>query len=166
MALLPTLGRHILEGMDVEGVTCELQSYAKSTRVPPPAQTSATTSESSLSSSVELVVQPQHPDRSENSTFSMLQSVQENGVPTPTDLSASSASWVDQFASMESSEAVNGHAQEPIINLQVPHLGVAPPLSDSIFSTSTNSSSSAATEAVSCIETITLPNLFNKFSLR
>lgn len=153
MALLPTLGRHILEDMDVEGVTCELQSYSKSAKVPPPApQTPAAASESSLSSSVELVPQSQHPSRSENSTFSMLQSVQENGAPTPTDLSASSASWVDQFSSMQSSEVVNGHAQEPITNgtnLQVPHLGVDPPLSDSVLSASTNSSSSAATEAVS-----------------
>lgn len=153
MALLPTLGRHILEGMDVEGVTRELQSYSKSAKASlSESQTLVAASESSLASSVELVSHSPHPDRSENSSFSMLQSVQENGVPTPTDLSTSSASWVDQFSSMQSSDVANGHAQEPATNgttLQMPSLGADPPLSDSVLSTSTSSSSSAAAEAVS-----------------
>ena len=152
MALLPTLGRHILEGMDVEGVTCELQSYSRSAKAPsqvPPAP--AAPSESSLSSSVELVSQPQHPDHSGNSSFSMLQSVKENGVETPTDLSTSSASWVDQLSSVQLSEVANGHAPEPVTNgtgLQMPLLGIDPPLSDSVISTSTSSSSSVAADAV------------------
>lgn len=169
MALLPTLGRHILEGMDVEGVTCELQSYSKSAKVSSSeSQTPVAASESSLASSVELVSQPQHPDRSENSSFSMLQSVQENGVPTPTDLSTSSASWVDQFSSMQSSEVANGHAPEPVTNgtgLQMPLLGIDPPLSDSVISTSTSSSSSVAADAVGG-SVISMSNFVNKCSQR
>ncbi|KZT63513.1 hypothetical protein DAEQUDRAFT_770534 [Daedalea quercina L-15889] len=149
MALLPTLGRHILEGMDVEGVTSELQSYSKSAKTSTEPQIPISPSESSLTSSMELVSRPQHPDHSENSSFSMLQSVQENGVPTPTDLSASSASWVDQFSSMQSSELANGSTQDSSAdgpNLQMPHLAADVPFYDSNPSTSTSSSSSTAPE--------------------
>ncbi|KAH9834807.1 Peroxin-3 [Rhodofomes roseus] len=146
MALLPTLGRHILEGMDVEGVTCELQSHS---RPKPTTEPQTPASESSLTSSMELVSRPQHPDHSENSSFSMLQSVQENGVATPTDLSASSASWVDQFSSMQSSQVANGSAQAPspdTASLQMPQMGADLSLTDSVGSTSTSSSSSVAPE--------------------
>lgn len=156
MALLPTLGRHIVEGMDVEGVTQELQSYPKVLKTPVQAQFPAPPSESSLGGSAELVPRPpQHMDRSENSSFSMLKSVQENGVPTPTDLSSSSASWVDQFSSMQSSELVGGTPQDVSpsgVDVQVPHLGTELNMSESIFSASTSSSSSAAQEeAVSAV---------------
>jgi len=150
MALLPTLGRHILEGMDVEGVTGELQSYSKSAKSSSESPSAVPASESSLTNSMELVSKPHHPDHSENSSFSMLQSVEENGVATPTDLSASSASWVDQFSSMQSSQVANGSAPEAPpngANLQMPRLRADLGLSDSVLSTSTSSSSSVAPEA-------------------
>ncbi|KAI0752605.1 Peroxin-3 [Daedaleopsis nitida] len=100
MALLPTLGQHILHGMDVEGVTQELQSYSRAPKARLEFQAPPAPSESSVTSSVENLQGPEADVRSENGSVSVVSSV--DGVPT--DMSASSASWVDQFSSMGSSQ--------------------------------------------------------------
>jgi peroxin-3 len=70
MALMPTLSKHILEQMDVESITQELQSISKSSRsqrqpqipVEPPPE-----SESSLTSSVEILQIPDPETQSSSS---------------------------------------------------------------------------------------------------
>lgn len=111
MALLPTLGEHILSGMDVEGVTQELQSYSKaskptSTQLPPPEQPSS----SSVASSIE-VLQPPEPDtRSENDSASIISGPTQDDAASTSDLAASSQSWVDHFSSLQSSQLAASEA--------------------------------------------------------
>lgn len=59
MALLPTLGDQILEDMDVEAITKELQNRSKARNARHPSQAS-----SSLASSIDVV--QEHDVRSEN----------------------------------------------------------------------------------------------------
>ena len=100
MALLPTLGTHILEGMDVEGVTQELQSYSKVPKARIELQHPTAPSESSLTSSVDNVPLQEPDVRSENGSVSVISSVD----AIPTEMSTSSTSWVDQFSSQGSSQ--------------------------------------------------------------
>ncbi|KXN82906.1 Peroxisomal biogenesis factor 3 [Leucoagaricus sp. SymC.cos] len=64
LALLPTLGDQILENMDVEAITKELQARSKARNARQPTQTS-----SSLSSSIDVV--QEHDVRSENESVSV-----------------------------------------------------------------------------------------------
>ncbi|THH26408.1 hypothetical protein EUX98_g7781 [Antrodiella citrinella] len=148
MALLPTLGQHILDGMDVEGVTQELQSYSKSSqRVvdPPP-------SESSMSSSLELRSDNGHDARSEISSMSMISGPED---PSSSHMASSSNSWVDQFPAAPSS---GGHSQAPSSsgsdshhNAGSPPTNKPPDLSDSIL-TSTDSSAMSYEESTKNVE--------------
>lgn len=105
MALLPTLGEHILAGMDVEGVTQELQSQSRASKaaaqIPPPEPPSS----SSVASSVEVLQQPEQDTRSENDSASIISgpTTQDDAAST-SDLAASSQSWVDQFSSVQASQ--------------------------------------------------------------
>ncbi|KAK7682742.1 hypothetical protein QCA50_014125 [Cerrena zonata] len=102
MALLPTLGSNILEGMDVEGVTQELQSQSRSSRP----TSEAAEVQVVLPQPLQSEPPPQENDnRSENGSISVVSSTsQEDGAPS--DLAASSNSWVDQF-SMSSSQVTS-----------------------------------------------------------
>ena len=80
MALLPTLGTHILEGMDVEGVTQELQSYSKVPKARIELQHPTAPSESSLTSSVDNVPLQEPDVRSENGWRIWWESESEIGV--------------------------------------------------------------------------------------
>ncbi|KZT08080.1 uncharacterized protein LAESUDRAFT_724066 [Laetiporus sulphureus 93-53] len=141
MALLPTLGKYILEGMDVEGVTYELQSYSKATRPHIELQPPAPPSESSLASSMELLLKPAHDDRSENGSLSVISSAHENG--SPSELSSSS-SWIDH--SLQVSQA-SAELVSPISNSRSsksPDSRQEADLSESMVSSSTTSGSSVA----------------------
>ncbi|KAH9924980.1 Peroxin-3 [Epithele typhae] len=145
MALLPTLGGHILQGMDVEGVTQELQSYSSKTpRARIEFQHPTAPSESSVTSSVDAARSPGQDGRSDNGSASVTSSV--DAVSTP-DMSASSASWVDQF-SLGSSQV---SAVSPAAAREASDCGssAAVDLSDSMLTTSSASSSSAAAPSAS-----------------
>ncbi|KAI0942833.1 hypothetical protein AcV7_002135 [Taiwanofungus camphoratus] len=137
MALLPSLGKHIIEGMDVEGVTYELQSFTKASKSQLQPQLPAPSSQSSI----ELA--RSHDVRSENGSISVISSIQEGGGTS--DLTASSTSWMDQL-SMQSSQLsrhylLNGSDLSP--NPDSPKSNIGTDLSDSITTTSSSTSSAA-----------------------
>lgn len=137
MALLPSLGKHIIEGMDVEGVTYELQSFTKASKSQLQPQLPAPSSQSSI----ELA--RSHDVRSENGSISVISSIQEGGGTS--DLTASSTSWMDQL-SMQSSQLSrhylsNGSDLSP--NPDSPKSNIGTDLSDSITTTSSSTSSAA-----------------------
>ena len=140
MALLPTLGKHILQGMDVEGVTQELQSYSRAPKARLELQPPTAPSESSVTSSVGSVRPPDADVRSDNGSVSVVSSM--DGVPT--DMSASSASWVDQFSSMGSSQvsAVSPPAEGEASGSSRSSM-VGPDMTESMLTNSSITSSSA-----------------------
>ena len=144
MALLPTLGAHILEGMDVEGVTQELQSYSRASKSRIELQHPTAPSESSAASSTENVRAAESDVRSDNGSVSVVSSME--GVPT--ELSASSTSWVDKF-SQDSSQILSPSAEGRISASSTSSPRVD--LSDSVFSTSSFSSSSAQGPSASSV---------------
>ncbi|OSD01028.1 hypothetical protein PYCCODRAFT_1436810 [Trametes coccinea BRFM310] len=138
MALLPTLGAHILRDMDVEGVTQELQSYSRASKDRLEVQHSTAPSESSASFGAERG--PDTDMRSDNGSVSVISS--NEGVPT--ELSASSTSWVDQVSSVQSSQfsQVFPEANAGTTSTS-PKSSVGADLSDSMITTSSMSSSAA-----------------------
>ncbi|KAI0767564.1 Peroxin-3 [Fomes fomentarius] len=138
MALLPALSKHILQGMDVESVTQELQSYSRAPKSrlelqPPPVPSSLASSTPGADSET----------RSDNGSVSVISSIDD----VQTDMSASSTSWVDQFSSLGSSQV---SAVPPSSDANGEPSGSSPSsstgadLTESILTTSSMSSSSAA----------------------
>ncbi|KAI0357695.1 hypothetical protein OH77DRAFT_1421788 [Trametes cingulata] len=138
MALLPTLGAHVLQEMDVEGVTQELQSFSKVPKDKTEHQHPAAPSESSVTSSVDNH-RPDTDMRSDNGSVSVISS--NDGVPT--ELSASSASWVDQFSMPSSQAHLSPEPSGGGTTSTSPRSSVGADLSDSIITTSSMSSSAA-----------------------
>ena len=133
MALLPTLGAHILQDMDVEGVTQELQSYSKASKERLETQAPSAPSETS---SVDHSRAQDTDMGSDNGSVSVISS--NDGATT--DLSASSASWVSSMQSSQVSQA----SLEPAGNNTTstsPKSSEGADLSDSILTTSSMSSS-------------------------
>ena len=154
MALLPTLGPHILQGMDVEGVTQELQSFSsKAPKARVELQHPTAPSESSATSSVDVGVRIQEADgRSDNGSVSVASDA------VPTEMSASSTSWVDQFSSMGSSQ-VSAVSPAPVGGgtSDSSRSSMAADLSDSMLTTSSASSSSAPGPSVPSVSPLNLP---------
>ncbi|CCL99374.1 uncharacterized protein FIBRA_01392 [Fibroporia radiculosa] len=117
MALLPTLSRHILEGMDVEGVTNELQAFSKASKTPngqAESQPSAPPSHASIIPSIELS-SPSQDGHMENGSVSFISSVQDNDA-SPT-MSASTTSWTDPFPDLSRKPSTIGSDSEIISSL-------------------------------------------------
>ncbi|KAI0827263.1 Peroxin-3 [Trametes gibbosa] len=138
MALLPTLGAHILQDMDVEGVTQELQSFSKAPRERIEHMPISPPSGSNVTCSMDHQRNPDVDIRSDNGSVSVISS--SDGVPT--ELSTSSASWVDQF-SMPSSQMspFSAESAEGGTTSTSPKSSVGADLSDSMLTTSSMSSS-------------------------
>ena len=97
MALLPTIGEHIIEGMDVEGLTNELQERTKASKLV----------QNSRPMSPESQPPPQTPadtDTRSDMGSSIVSSVPDVG----TTLGDSTQSWVDGFSLRSSRENSNG----------------------------------------------------------
>ena len=120
MALVPTLAQQILEEMDVEGVTQELQTKSRASKSPvrysPPAP-----SESSLASSIELLPDPDV--RSESGSVSVSSF---SGSVRDLNLGDSSQSWVET-SSLEQQRSVRldrspeqSHRQQPLRTSESP----------------------------------------------
>ncbi|KAI0772971.1 Peroxin-3 [Trametes elegans] len=142
MALLPTLGAHILQEMDVEGVTQELQSVSRPPRERvEELQHPTAPSESSPASSSDHPHSPDADIRSDNGSISVISS--NEGVPT--EMSASSASWADQVSSLQSSQisAVPSDNGGVGTTSTSPKSSVGAELSDSVITSSSLSSSAA-----------------------
>ncbi|KAI0332155.1 hypothetical protein GY45DRAFT_1344771 [Cubamyces sp. BRFM 1775] len=134
MALLPTLGAHILQDMDVEGVTQELQSYSRASRerleLQPPSSAPSETSSTGHSRGQDTDI------RSDNGSVSVISSA--DGATT--ELSASSTSWVDSMQSSQVSQ-VPPDATGNDTTSTSPKSSIGAELSDSILTTSSMSSS-------------------------
>lgn len=142
MALLPTLGEQILEELDVEGVTHELQSKSRVSRVssiepPPPPH-----SESSTTSSIELLQDQDTRSDVESVSMSSFSGQDEATGATSSRLGESSQSWVDQFStessrpssSRQPSTSAASEPQPPNTDFPDPFAGAQ--LSDSITTAS------------------------------
>ncbi|PCH36826.1 hypothetical protein WOLCODRAFT_140595 [Wolfiporia cocos MD-104 SS10] len=145
MALLPTLGKSILEGMDVERITHELQSLPKAAKAQPAAPAAPSRPGSDLGASVEYVSAAQDA-RSKDGSVSVI-SVQENGDGDASHLSDSSSSWVDQVSSMHTSElsqniseGVSEGVSESGFRPVSPNAQIDSSMSDSYISSSSSSS--------------------------
>lgn len=125
MTLVPTLGKHILQDMDVEALTHELQAKSKASKGKPDR---GSMSSSVLSSSAEIV--QEHDARSDLGSASIL-SYPDNGAAS---MGGSTHSWVDEFA-----------AQTPSYPPRI--YPDAADLSDSMLTTSSAPSTSANTES-------------------
>ncbi|OBZ77019.1 Peroxisomal biogenesis factor 3 [Grifola frondosa] len=132
MALLPTLGTHILQDMDVEGVTHELQSFSRASKTAMELQHFAPPSESGLSLSAKTSHSNEQDGRSENGSISVVSSVgQDDG--TSIDLTASSTSWA--VSSMQSSQPSEEPAVDPLHPAPPPSSRPPSPTLESTFPT-------------------------------
>lgn len=128
MSLLPTIGEHIIEGMDVEGLTNDLQEKSRASKL---VRNSRPTSPESQP--------PQHTPTdtyARSDVESSIISIQEVG----TTLGDSTQSWVDRFSLRSSGENSNGEAG--------PSDSLRASVVESITATSTSSQAESSTSAV------------------
>lgn len=129
MALLPTIGEHIIEGMDVEGLTNDLQEKLRASRLVRNSRPVSPESQPPKRA-------PADADARSDMGSSTISSVPEVG----TTLGDSTQSWVDGFSLKSSRESLNGEG-EP-----------SNPLEDSMIksveTTSTSSQAESSTSAV------------------
>lgn len=102
MALIPTLGEQILVELDVESLTQELQAKSRASRLPlePPQPPS----ESSLTSSIDILPDQDAPSDAESASVSSFSGQEE--VVHSSNLTESSQSWVDQFSTLSSTSGL------------------------------------------------------------
>ena len=129
MALLPTIGEHIIEGMDVEGLTNELQEKSRASKLvrnPGPVSPENQPPEST----------PTDTDTRSDMGSSIISSAPEAG----TTLGDSTQSWVDGFSLRSSRENSNWEG-EPSNSLRASMI-------ESVATTSTSSQAESSTSAV------------------
>lgn len=104
MALIPTLAEQILEDMDVESLTNELQSLSRTSRPRSRFQQPEVQSESEVSSASDA-----HSDAGSASLSTYA------GIDgeTSSNMTASIGSWVDRFSSSSSHGSTSEHLQQP-----------------------------------------------------
>lgn len=100
MTLIPTLGEQILVELDVEGVTQELQARSKTSRIQ--LQPPQPPSESSLTSSIEILQEQDTPSDVESASLSSFSGHDEVGQSS--NLTESSQSWEHRFQKQSASE--------------------------------------------------------------
>lgn len=113
MALLPSLSRNILEGMDVEALTQELQQLSKASKARLELQMPVAPSETEPSPSGEVPHSADTDARSDNGSVSVVSYPSPEDAAAASDLSASSTSWVDQFSSQRSEHSTDASSSEP-----------------------------------------------------
>ncbi|KAI0342474.1 hypothetical protein BDW22DRAFT_1407561 [Trametopsis cervina] len=152
MALLPTLGARIIEGMDVEGVTEQLQSQTKALKAKEELEFPPPPSESSASSSGDAAAQS---DDIKSDSGSM--SIVVDNTDMNASMSTSTMSWVDQFSqsSGQSPQATHQHspettASEPRPQPDSPNTHQETDLSDSIVTNSSVSYGDSAVRELLC----------------
>ena len=134
MALLPTIGEHIIEGMDVEGLTNDLQEKSRASRL---VRNSRPESPES---------QPPKPTPADTDARSDMESSIISSAPeVGTTLGDSTQSWVDGFSLGPSRENLNGEGG--------PSNSLRASMIKSIATTSTSSLAESSTSAVrKCFE--------------
>lgn len=141
MALLPTLGAHIIEGMDVEGVTRELQSQSRISKPHQPELQITHALESSASSSAGSHLHPEDA-RSDNGSVSVISFSGQDDAASTSEMAASSTtstSWVDARSSPSQTSRSLHHSPEAsgsnaAHHSDSPQSNVGAELSDSMIS--------------------------------
>jgi peroxin-3 len=146
MALIPTLGKQILDELDVEGVTHELQTKSKAFRTPsePPPP-----SESSIASSVEFLHEQDTRSDVESASVSSVSGQDEGG--TSLSLGDSSQSWVDQLSAQPSTSRQPSESRPGTDSVD---FLIGAQLSDSITTASSSLSYGNGTGLVSTHDTL------------
>ena len=135
MALLPTLGEQILEKLNVESITRELQSKSRTSQaasmepLPPPQ------SESSTSSSIELLQDQDTRSDVESISMSSFSGQDEVTGAASSHLTESQSLIVDQFTT-ESLHQPSTASEPPLSNSKFPDPFTGAQLSDSITTAS------------------------------
>lgn len=145
MLLLPDLATKILEDMDVESITQELQSQTRASRAHSAAKTHLPSSDSSMTSSVEIPPNPPpiNDARSDNGSVSVVSYTTSEEPAAAPDLSASSHSWVERMSATSSaahSSPEASHSNPPGTSVYSyagsPRSNLGTELSDSFVTTS------------------------------
>ena len=129
MGLLPTIGEHIIEGMDVEGLTNDLQEKSRASKLV----------QNSRPESPERS-QPPKPTPADTDARSDMESSIISAPEVATTLGDSTQSWVDGFSLRSSRENSNGEGGPPN------SLGAS--MIESVATTSTSSRAESSTSAV------------------
>jgi peroxin-3 len=129
MALLPTIGEHIIEGMDVEGLTNELQEKSRASKLVRNSRPMSPESQPALPT-------PADTEARSDMDSSIISSIQEVG----TTLGDSTQSWVDGFSLRSSRGNSNGEGG--------PSNSVKSSVIESATTTSTSSQAESSTSAV------------------
>ena len=129
MALLPTIGEHIIEGMDVEGLTNDLQEKSRASRLTRNSRPVSPESQPPRYTPVDV-------DARSDMESSIISSVPEVG----TTLGNSTQSWVDGFSLRSSRENSNGEGGTST--------SLRASLIESVSATSTSSRAESSTSAV------------------
>ena len=129
MALLPTIGEHIIEGMDVEGLTNELQEKSRASKL----------ARSSRPMSPESRL-PQHTPADTDAGSDMGSSITSSAPDVGTTLGDSTQSWVDGFSLRSSRENLNGEG--------APLNSVRSSMIESVVTTSASSQAGSSGSAV------------------
>ena len=141
MALLPNLGRSVLEGMNVEAVTSELQEMTKNAKASSSAASQNAPAPVAPSPEPSLPPSSDSDVRSDNDSISVVShSGQEEGTSV-SDLGASTTSWVENMSSDQGSlhshspQTSSSSNQEPS-HSSPPEFHVPTDLSESFISSS------------------------------
>jgi len=129
MALLPTIGEHIIEGMDVEGLTNDLQEKSRASKLPRNSRPASPESQP-----------PRHTPADGDTRSDMESSIISSAPEVGTTLGDSTQSWVDGFSLRSSRENLNGEGEPP------KSLGAS--MIESVATTSTSSQAESSTSAV------------------
>ncbi|KAF9652274.1 hypothetical protein BDM02DRAFT_3153748 [Thelephora ganbajun] len=100
MALLPTIGEHIIEGMDVEGLTNDLQEKSRASRLMRNSRPASPESQP-----------PKHTPVDTDARSDMGSSIISSAPEVGTTLGDSTQSWVDGFSLRSSRENSNGEGE-------------------------------------------------------
>jgi peroxin-3 len=129
MALLPTIGEHIIDGMDVEGLTNDLQEKTRASRF----------SRNSSPASPESQP-PKHAPTDADARSDMESSIVSSVPEANTTLGDSTQSWVDGFSLSSLRENSNGERE--------PSNSLGASMIKSVAATSTSSQAESSTSAV------------------
>ena len=129
MALLPTIGEHIIKGMDVEGLTNDLQEKSRASKLV----------RNSMPASLENWP-PKYTPVDTDARSDMESSIISSAPGVGTTLGDSTQSWVDGFSWKSFGENSNGEGERPN--------SLGPSIMESLATTSTNSRAEFSASAV------------------
>ena len=147
MALLPTIGARIFEGMNVEEITEQLQAQSRASKAKAELQIPPAPSDTGGSSAADIHVQAED-TKSDNGSVSVVSAPsQASTSDLNASMSNSSMSWVDQFSQSTSAHSPQpSHEQpseasgsEPRPQSHSPKSNIGTELSDSIITSSSQS---------------------------